>query len=247
MKSTTREPERLDVWRMFDRIAGRYDLINRTLSMGIDISWRKQLTRMLPPRPGLRVLDLATGTADVPLTLCAETADVTEVVGMDLSEGMLAIGADKVAAACRQAQIRLEVGDAMLIPAPEQSFDAVTIAFGIRNVPDVSQTLREMLRVLNPGGYGLVLEFSTPALPGWRQAYLLYLRHVLPRIGALISGDSYAYRYLNQTIETFPYGQAFCDLMIEAGFRDVEALPLTGGIATIYRGKKMSEQLTVNS
>lgn len=223
---------------MFDRIAGRYDFLNRTLSMGIDVGWRKKLAALLPARPGLRVLDLATGTADVPLTLVDENADVTEVVGMDLSQGMLEIGAAKVEAAHRQAQIRLETGDAGEIPAEDASFDAVTIAFGIRNVPDVDQTLREMQRVLRPGGYGLVLEFSTPTLPGFKQGYLLYLRHVLPRIGALVSGDGYAYRYLNQTIETFPYGQAFCDKMIGAGFSDVEALALSGGIATIYRGIK---------
>lgn len=235
---STTEPERQDVWQMFDRIAHRYDLLNRTLSMGIDISWRKKLAAMLPPQPGLRVLDLATGTADVPLALCDYNADVTEVVGMDLSEGMLALGKQKVTAAARDAQIQLSVGDAMQIPAEERSFDAVTISFGIRNVPDVSQTLREMYRVLRPGGYGLVLEFSTPEIPGWKQAYLLYLRHLLPRVGAMISGDSKAYRYLNQTIETFPYGQAFCNLMIEAGFTEVEGVELTGGIATIYRGMR---------
>lgn len=221
---------------MFDRIAHRYDFLNRTLSMGIDVGWRKQLAGMLPPQPNLRVLDLATGTADVPLALCDYNADVLEVVGMDLSQGMLELGQAKVTAAARNAQIRLEAGDAMQVPAGDQSFDAVTISFGIRNVPDLNQTLREMHRVLKPGGYGLVLEFSTPDLPGWKQLYLFYLRHWLPHVGALISGDSGAYRYLNRTIESFPYGQAFCDRMIAAGFHDLLACPLTGGIATIYRG-----------
>ena len=239
MQAKLKEIERQDVWRMFDRIAGRYDLLNRTLSLGIDVGWRQQLAQMLPPRPGLRVLDLATGTADVPLSLCANNPDVLDVLGTDLSEGMLALGRDKVNAACRQGQISLSSGDAMAIPSEDQAFDAVTISFGIRNVPDVSQTLREMYRVLKPGGYGLVLEFSTPPWPGLKQGYLFYLRHILPRIGEWVSGDSVAYRYLNQTIETFPYGQAFCDLMIEAGFAEVEALPLSGGIATIYRGERL--------
>lgn len=230
------EPERQNVWQMFDRIAPRYDFLNRTLSMGIDVGWREQMAEMLPSRPGLRVLDLATGTADVPLTFCSVNQDVREVVGMDLAQEMLSIGETKIQAAGRSGQIRLEVGDAMAIPSADQDFDAVSISFGIRNVPDVSQTLREMHRVLKPGGVGLVLEFSTPQIPGFKQGYLFYLRHVLPRIGALISGDSYAYRYLNQTIETFPYGQAFCDLMINAGFSEVDAVPLTGGIATLYRG-----------
>lgn len=235
---TSTEPDRQDVWRMFDRIAGRYDMLNRTLSMGIDVGWRRELARQLPARPGLRVLDLATGTADVPLSLCAENADVTEIVGTDLSEGMLAIGAKKVEAASRSAQISLSTADAMDLPYDDQSFDAVTISFGIRNVPDVSKCLREMQRVLKPGGHALVLEFSTPEIPVFKQGYLFYLRHVLPRVGALISGDKHAYRYLNKTIETFPYGQAFCDLMIEAGLSEVDAFPLSGGIATIYRGIK---------
>lgn len=236
--SSSAEPERQDVWRMFDRIAGRYDFLNHTLSMGIDVGWRRELARKLPARPDLRVLDLATGTADVPLSLSAENADVTEIVGTDLSEGMLAIGAKKVEAAGLNSKISLNIGDATAIPFEDQSFDAVTISFGIRNVPDVSQCLREMQRVLKPGGHALVLEFSTPQLPVFKQGYLFYLRHVLPRIGELVSGDKYAYRYLNKTIETFPYGQDFCDLMIHAGLTEVDAFPLSGGISTLYLGVK---------
>lgn len=238
LKSTFTEPERQGVWQMFDRIAERYDLLNHTLSMGIDRRWRHRLAQMLPSHPQLQVLDLATGTADVPLALCAFNADVETVVGMDLAEQMLSKGREKIVAAGLQQRIRLQVGDAMKVPAESNRFDATTISFGIRNVPDLDQTLREMYRLLKPGGYGLVLEFSTPELPGFKQGYLLYLRHILPRLGALISGDSYAYRYLNQTIETFPYGQDFCDRMLAVGFSEVLAEPQTGGIATIYRGIK---------
>jgi len=235
------EPERVGVWQMFDRIAGRYDFLNHTLSLGIDSLWRERLSQLLPPRPELEILDLATGTADVPLTLCQHNTDVKSMVGMDLSEQMLAVGRKKIQAAGLHARIQLATGDAMQIPVAASCFDAVTISFGIRNVPDVSETLREMYRVLRPGGYALILEFSTPQIPVLKTGYLLYLRHILPRIGALISGDSYAYRYLNQTIESFPYGQDFCDLMIAAGFSEVWAEPQTAGIVTIYRGQKPAE------
>lgn len=234
----TQEPERQNVWQMFDRIAERYDFLNHTLSMGIDIGWRRRMSELLPSKPGLQVLDLATGTADIPLSFCAENADVSYVLGMDLAEKMLEIGRQKITASGRDGQIELKTGDAMAVPSKDQLFDAATISFGIRNVPNVSTTLEEMFRVLKPGGVALILEFSTPEMPGMKQGYLFYLRHVLPRIGSLISGDDYAYRYLNQTIETFPYGQEFCDLMIEAGFIDVCYEPQTAGIATIYRGLK---------
>ncbi len=238
MKNNTQNPERQDVWQMFDRIAWRYDFLNRILSMGIDRGWREQMANMLPPRPELRVLDLATGTADVPLTFARSNKDISHITGMDLAEKMLDIGREKIAQQGLKKTIELATGDAMAIPAESNAYDAATISFGIRNVPDVLTTLKEMHRVVNPGGHALVLEFSTPEIPVFKQGYLFYLRHVLPQIGAALSGDSYAYRYLNQTIETFPYGQDFCDLMIEAGFTQTEAVPLTGGIATIYKGVK---------
>lgn len=237
-KTPLSEPERQGVWQMFDRIAGRYDFLNHTLSMGIDVRWRRRLAEMLPPHPGLKVLDLATGTADVPLAFCQHNGDVAQVTGMDLAEQMLGQGRKKISAAGLEQRIALQTGDAMQVPAADNSVDAVTISFGIRNVPDLDQTLREMQRVLKPGGYGLVLEFSTPEIPGFKQGYLLYLRHILPQLGALVSGDAYAYRYLNQTIESFPYGQDFCDRMLAAGFSDVLAEAQSGGIATIYRGVK---------
>ncbi len=223
---------------MFDRIAWRYDFLNRVLSMGIDRGWREQMANMLPPRADLKVLDLATGTADVPLTFAKTNGDIAHITGMDLAEKMLDIGREKIEKKRLTQKIELSTGDAMAIPAEDNAYDAATISFGIRNVPDVLTTLKEMHRVVNPGGYGLILEFSTPDIPGFKQGYMFYLRHVLPQIGAALSGDGYAYRYLNQTIETFPYGQDFCDLMIEAGFTQTEAVPLTGGIATIYRGVK---------
>ncbi|GMW00344.1 MAG: demethylmenaquinone methyltransferase [Candidatus Hydrogenedentota bacterium] len=225
---------------MFDRIAHRYDLLNRMLSMRQDVAWRNRLARCLNDTPGQRVLDLATGTGDVLLTLCRRNSNVSSGVGVDMSGRMLGYGHEKAAAAGLGSRLRFVRGDATRIPVPEGFFDAVTISFGIRNVIDVPTALREMRRVLKPGGRVLILEFSLPGNPLFRSLYLWYFRKVLPRIGGVISGDHHAYRYLNQTVETFPYGDAFCQLMEDAGFRDLKAIPLTFGIATIYQGDKQA-------
>lgn len=231
-------PARTDVWRMFDRIAHRYDLLNRLLSMRQDVAWRKRLAKLLPERDDLRVLDLATGTGDVLLTLRAASSRVRSGVGMDMSGKMLYIGKDKFEDSGQASALQMVRGDAMRIAAAKETFDVVTISFGIRNVLDVDAALREMYRVLKPGGRVLILEFSLPDNPLMRSAYLLYFRNVLPRIGGLVSGDSYAYRYLNQTVETFPYGEAFATLMRNANFANVSMTQLTFGIATIYQGDK---------
>lgn len=225
-------------WQIFDRIAHRYDLLNRLLSFGRDVAWRRRMARILPDAEGLRVLDLATGTADVLLFLDAECGRVARGVGVDMSSGMLARGREKLLRANLSCKLALVRGDATAIPVAEETFDVVTIAFGIRNVADVEAALREMRRVLCPGGRALVLEFSIPGNPIIRIPYLFYFRHVLPRIGGLISGDAAAYRYLNRTVEAFPYGEAFCALMTEAGFSRVVAQPLTFGVAALYVGEK---------
>lgn len=224
---------------MFDRIAHRYDLLNRLLSMRRDVAWRNKLAELLPRREELRVLDLATGTGDVLLALRTAGSAMRSGVGMDMSAKMLEYGKDKFEDAGAAATLRMVRGDATDIPAADESFDAVTIAFGIRNVSSVERALREMHRVLRPNGRALVLEFALPSNPLVRRSYLLYFRNVLPRIGGVISGDAYAYRYLNQTVETFPYGEAFCALMRGAGFHHVTAHPLTLGIAMIYQGDKL--------
>lgn len=232
------EPSRSEVWRMFDRIAPRYDLLNRVLSFGRDVTWRKRMARHLPAGRPLEVLDLATGTADQLLFLLDAGADVRAGMGMDMAEQMLDRGRGKIAQRGLGERLTLRTGDATSIPAPADSFDVVTISFGIRNVVDVGQALREMARVLRPGGRALILEFSLPANRLVRGGHLFYLRRVLPRIGGWVSGDPRAYRYLNQTIETFPYGPAFSRLMRDAGFVDCQAHPLTLGVASIYQGDK---------
>ncbi len=224
------------VWQMFDRIAPRYDLLNRMLSFGLDVRWRKRMAELLPRPDGLALLDLATGTADQLLMLADTPGRIASGVGMDMAEGMLAVGRKKIEAQGRGQSLVLKTGDATQIPADDASFDAVTISFGIRNVVDVPQALREMRRGLRPGGRALILEFSLPANPLVRFGHLTYLRYFLPTIGGIISGDLKAYRYLNRTIEAFPYGDAFCRLMEDAGFSSVRANPLTFGVASIYQG-----------
>jgi demethylmenaquinone methyltransferase/2-methoxy-6-polyprenyl-1,4-benzoquinol methylase len=221
---------------MFDRIAPRYDLLNRVLSGGLDVAWRRKMAKMLPDRAPLRLLDVATGTADQILMLIDRAPAIEEAVGIDMAERMLERGRAKVRARGLDRRVRLKIGDAIAIPEPDASFDVCTISFGIRNVTDVVAGLREMRRVLRPGGRAFVLEFSQPEVRWFRAIYYFYLRHILPAIGGWISGDREAYRYLNLTIETFPSGNAFCALMRQAGFEDVRAIPLTMGIASIYVG-----------
>ena len=226
-------------WQMFNRIAKTYDSVNRLLSFGLDVGWRKKVGLLLPRKEQVALLDLATGTADQVLLLCKEhPKKISEAIGMDLSEGMLEKGREKVDQQKLQNIIRLETGDAVNIPSENSRFDAITISFGIRNVPDVPASLREMHRVLRPEGKTLILEFSMPKNPIVRFGHLFYLRYVLPLVGGLISGDYEAYRYLNTSIEAFPYGESFCSLMREAGFSTVRQHPVTFGIATIYEGIK---------
>lgn len=236
MTTASPEPSRHEVWRMFDRIAPRYDLLNRVLSGGLDVAWRRKMARLLPERAPLRLLDVATGTADQILMLMDRAPAITEAIGVDMAEQMLQKGRVKVRERGLEQRIQLKTGDAIAIPEPDASFDVCTISFGIRNVTDVVAALREMRRVLRPGGRAFVLEFSQPTARWFRVLYFFYLRHLLPVIGGWISGDREAYRYLNVTIESFPSGEAFCALMQRAGFADVRAVPLTMGIASIYIG-----------
>lgn len=229
-------PSRHDVWKMFDRIATRYDFLNRMLSFRQDVIWRKRMARYLPDGERLRVLDVATGTADQIFSLLRHAPRVDKAVGVDMAEKMLEVGRAKATERGLTDRVTLRTGDAARIPEPDGLYDAVTISFGIRNTVDVVQALGEMRRVLRPGGRVLVLEFSLPGFAPFRAAYLFYLRHILPVLGGWLSGDRDAYRYLNVTVETFPYGCAFCDLMTKAGLVRVIDHPLTFGIATIYQG-----------
>lgn len=227
-----------DSYRIFNSIAQRYDFVNSVLSFGLHHLWRLRLRQSLPKGEGLAILDLATGTGDVALEL-AKSPRVVKVTGLDLSEGMLAVGRQKVQAAGRQDQITMIHGDAMKLPFPDQSFHAVTMSFGIRNVPNAVVCMREAWRVLKPGGRLLVLEFGLPSFKPFRALHLWYLRTILPRLGNMLTGHDFAYSYLNKTIEDFPYGEAFVARMKAAGFTRASHTALTMGIVQLYRGDKL--------
>lgn len=228
------EAKRDFVRRMFDRIAGRYDLLNHLLSAGIDVRWRRKAVRLLAPQPGWRILDLATGTGDFAFEAAAQGSE--QVTGVDLSIPMLRVGFQKR----RGRAVGLLCGDAEELPFRDGTFDGVTIGFGIRNVARLSVGLREMWRVLRPGGRAAILEFSKPRTPVFSHLYTVYFKYLLPRIGAWVSGDRVAYTYLYESVVRFPEGQDFIAEMERAGFRDVRELRLTFGIATVYVGEKPS-------
>ncbi|HPU97876.1 MAG TPA: bifunctional demethylmenaquinone methyltransferase/2-methoxy-6-polyprenyl-1,4-benzoquinol methylase UbiE [Candidatus Hydrogenedentes bacterium] len=240
---TVSGPSRHQIWKMFDRIAPAYDRANRLLSMGTDRRWRAKLVALLPDTPGLKLVDLATGTGDVLLAAARErTGTLNIAVGADLSGGMLSVGREKIRAAGLSGKCFLTRGDALHLPFPDCWADAVTMAFGIRNTVDPPAALREMARILRPGGRALILEFSLPEHPLIRSGYLFYFRHMLPLLGGWIAGDTGAYRYLNRTVESFPQGETFISLMAAAGFARMRHIKLTFGIASLYIGEKTEEQ-----
>lgn len=224
---------------MFNRIATNYDRLNRVLSLRQDVKWRQAVARFLPAQSKISLLDLATGTGDQILMLKSQLVGsrIYRAVGLDISEEMLKVGRQKVQALSLK-DVELKSGDATAIPFEEGSFDAVTIAFGIRNIDRVEVALSDMYRVLKRHGRAVILEFSIPTHPWLKKGYLYYFRTWLPKIGARLSGDEDAYRYLNQSVESFFAPEVLIGKMREAGFQDVKAVPLTFGIATIYVGTK---------
>ena len=224
-------------YEIFNAIAGRYDFINSVLSMGLHAKWRKAIRMKMPNGPGLRVLDLATGTADVALELVKDP-NVDRVDGIDMSEQMIRLGQVKVEKRQLTRKIKLAKGDAQAIPADDCTYDAATISFGIRNVADVKACLSECFRVLKPNGRMLILEFALPRQALFRRLYLFYLRSLLPVIGKVLSGHDIAYRYLNETIEDFPYGEKFVELLESAGFESAGYRSLSMGIVNLYWGDK---------
>lgn len=230
-------PSRVDVYRMFDNISRHYDLLNRILSLGMDRYWRRTAIKELDAGLHLRVLDLACGTADIALA-AAHAASNRQVIAVDRAEQMLTLAAAKVERQDLSRRILLVCGDGMNIPVADESMDAATIAFGIRNMPDTESCLRGLHRLLRKQGKIVVLEFSLPKSRIMRSLHLFYLRRVVPIVGRVLSGDDYAYSYLNKTIETFPHGAEFGELMRRAGFDNIKCRPLTFGIVSLYTGIK---------
>ena len=226
--------QKTESWKMFNRIAQQYDLLNRLLSGRLDVAWRKKCVKQIAKKEPLTVLDLATGTGDLLLRLLKERPNVKTAVGLDPAIEMLCVGRKKLSSQ-RASLVR---GDAQEMSFKSTSSNVITMAFGIRNVPDIDKAFQEMHRVLVSGGHVLILEFSLPKNILIRSLYLLYFRYVLPFIGGIISRDRPAYRYLNQSVENFPYGATFCHRLKNAGFDHVTETPLTFGIATLYSAKK---------
>jgi len=238
---TTSDVSRLagpSVGQMFDGIVPTYDLLNHLLSLGRDFAWRRKTAGLLDAGQSLKVIDLATGTGDMLISLLRQRPNITEATGLDIAENMLAACREKLTKRGLAHRAKLLRADALGTPFADGTFDAATMAFGIRNTADASVSLREIRRILKPGGTALILEFSLPACPVMRWFYRRYLRLVVPFVGSLISGDWRAYRYLDESIEGFRQAQEFCRLMQEAGFRDVSVVPLTFGVASIYKGIK---------
>ncbi len=227
--------KREEVEEMFDRISPRYDLLNRAFSLGIDQGWRRKVVRLLGQEPVTDLLDVATGTGDLAL-LGASKAE--HVVGVDISEGMLEKGRIKIAKARLEDRIVMQRADSADLPFPEASFDAVTVAFGVRNFEHLVKGIGEMVRVLRPGGRLFVLEFSKPMHTPMRQLFRFYFHRVMPLIGRVVSKDHRAYTYLPESVEAFPEGAAFEAILAGAGLQELRTTPLSGGIATLYVGRK---------
>ena len=222
---------------MFDKIAFRYDFLNRFLSAGIDIGWRKKAIKLLLPVKPERILDVATGTGDFALT-SYEILKPAKITGIDISEGMLELGRKKIAKAGLDSHIELLNGDSEAILFEDNSFDAVTVAFGVRNFENLEQGLSEIKRVLKPGGRLIVLECTKPSMPVVKQFYNFYMKFITPKIGKIIANNNDAYQYLNDSVLQFPEKESFIQILNKAGYRNTFYKTLTLGICTIYCAEK---------
>lgn len=222
---------------MFDSIAVKYDFLNRLLSGGVDIYWRKKALSMIKERKNDFVLDIATGTGDLAIE-ANKILKVNKIIGVDISEGMLNVGKDKVKKLGLTDKIELQMGDSEKLLFNDNTFDTVIVSFGVRNFENLLKGLTDMCRVLKPGGTCLVVEFSKPASFPFKQFYWFYSTKILPIIGKLVSKDSSAYSYLPESVKAFPDGKAFLDVFEQAGFKETSVKTLTFGICSIYLGKK---------
>lgn len=229
----TSESKKKQVADMFNNVAGTYDFLNHFFSLGIDKLWRKKLVRMMGLQKPETILDVATGTGD--LAIAEAVLHAKKIVGIDISEKMLDAGKSKIS---KYPNIEFHLGDGENIPFPDDSFDAVSVSFGVRNFENVPKGLLEMRRVLNENGKIYILEFSKPKNELFKKLYYFYFCTVLPFIGKLVSKDSNAYTYLPESVKQFPDGTAFVALMEEAGYKEIKCTTLTFGISTIYTAKK---------
>ena len=228
--------KREQVEQMFDTISGEYDGLNRVISFGIDVKWRKKVVNLVKERKPDRILDVATGTGDLAIQMVSTGA--SEIIGLDISAGMLEVGRKKIAQKGFENKIEMVQADSEDLPFEDGRFDAITVAFGVRNFEHLEKGLAEIYRVLKPGGLFVVLETSVPTKTPFKQGYSLYSRHLLPLIGKVFSKDKNAYTYLSESASVFPYGETFNNILRKTGFSNVHDDPQTFGVATIYTASK---------
>jgi len=224
------------VTEMFDTISEEYDGLNRVISFGIDIKWRQKVVDLVSSVKPQKVLDVATGTGDLAINLIETGAE--EIIGLDISPGMLDIGRKKVSKKSLDQKISMVIGDSEKLPFDDDTFDAITVAFGIRNFMKLEKGLSEILRVLKPNGLFVILETSIPTKPFFKQGYQIYSKYILPNIGRLFSKDKKAYSYLSESASVFPYGAELNNILSNIGFINVKDLPQTFGVASIYTASK---------
>lgn len=224
------------VAQMFDTISENYDGLNRVISFGIDVKWRKKVLKMVADTKPETILDIATGTGDLAILMTATSA--TEIVGADISAGMLDVGRKKISERKLDSKIKMVLADSENLPFDDNYFDAITVAFGVRNFENLEKGLAEILRVLRPGGIFVILETSVPTRFPYKQGYRFYSKFILPVIGRLFSKDKSAYAYLSESASVFPYGEALNNILRKIGFIEVKDLPQTMGVATIYSASK---------
>lgn len=228
--------KKAQVTQMFDTISNEYDGLNRVISFGIDVKWRQKVVKLVSELQPDSILDIATGTGDLAINL--HQTNAKKIVGLDISPGMLEVGQNKVNRKELQNTIKMMLGDSENLPFEENSFDAITVAFGIRNFENLEKGLSEILRVLKPNGLFVILETSVPTKFPYKQGYKFYTKYILPMIGKLFSRDKVAYKYLSESASVFPYGVALNNILTKIGFINATALPQTFGVATIYTASK---------
>ncbi|WP_313808029.1 bifunctional demethylmenaquinone methyltransferase/2-methoxy-6-polyprenyl-1,4-benzoquinol methylase UbiE [Flavobacterium sp.] len=224
------------VTQMFDTISGNYDGLNRVISFGIDVKWRKKVLQLVADKNPSTILDIATGTGDLAILMASTKAE--KIIGLDISAGMLEVGKKKIAERKLDNRIEMVLGDSEKIPFEDNYFDAITVGFGVRNFENLELGFSEILRVLKPNGRFVILETSVPTQFPFKQGYSIYTKYMLPLIGRLFSKDKVAYSYLSESASHFPYGEALNNILRKVGFIEVQHLPQTFGVATIYSASK---------
>lgn len=224
------------VTQMFDTISTNYDGLNRVISLGIDVKWRKKVVQIVGENHPKQILDIATGTGDLVMMMANLNPD--KIIGLDISAGMLEVGKQKINKANLSGKIDMIVGDSEEMPFEHDTFDAITVSFGVRNIANLDKGIKEIARVLKPTGVLVILETSNPTKFPFKQGYKFYTNFILPLVGKLFSKDKVAYTYLSESANSFPFGEAFNNILRKNGFSDVKHNPVTFGVATIYTARK---------